>query len=496
MLRGDQPIVNDENLLLKVVQLPPPKALRVAEVYMKGGKGETAAAKLVERYLHEHRLSELTPTHEPRLRGGSLVERPTSATATTATKPEMQRGPPMPPERNVVYFGDALLHLQQTIVAGNAQTCVTSPPFYGHRDYGTRNWFGGDPACRHDRKVSHEPFHPGQVAQTKYKTPAASKEGQTAITHSCSRCGAWYGQLGQEPDVATYIDHLVTIFGEVRRALRPDGLCWLEIGDTLAEKGLLLVPQRLAIALQEDEWIVRSQIVWSKTTGLPESVSDRPTRSYTVVLMLAKSPDYYYDPIAVLEPSSGTAHARGSGLGRKEARPGSGGKANTSFHSETALLTATRNCRDVWSFPTGQFPEAHTATFPPALPERCILASTSERGACAKCGAPWTRRVVRGEVRAIVRTSGSVLPDTIQAPETIGWEPSCKCRVAETMPCIVLDPFAGSGTTLAVAKTLGRDYVGIELNEREYGPLIQKRLREAVVDRTANGASKARGRRR
>ncbi len=530
MLSGSQTIANDENLLIKVAQLPPAKAVKVVQTYMRGGKGEASAARLVETYLHEHRLSGLS-THQPQLRGGSLIEEGNGSSSDRETSDA----------RNVVYFGDALVHLRESIAAGSVQTSITSPPFFGQRDFGTRHWFGGDPECRHDRKVAHGSFRGGDVAQATYKTSAASEVGQKAVTHSCSKCAAWYGQVGQEPDVGMYIDHLVAIFGAVRRVLREDGVCWIEIGDTfnaynanrgpspslsgradharprfgaghgltsssVPNKSLMLVPQRLALALLEDGWIVRGELVWQKTAGLPESVTDRPTRTHTTILMLAKNPDYFYDHVAVMEPTTGTAHARGSGLGRKEARPGRGNKANMSFHTATAQRMALRHCRDVWSLPVGRFPESHTATFPPALPERCIRASTSERGACAKCKAPW-RRIAHSELRGGNRkTDGSVgrAPSNTKydramtaggaagyrqalraqgmevapPPVTIGWEPTCECGVRETVPCIVLDPFAGSGTTLMVAKQLGRDYVGIELNEREYRPLIERRLAE------------------
>ena len=422
--RGRSRFANDEDLLLKVAQLPAPKALKVVDVYMRGGKGEASASRLVEKYLHEHRLSGLTPSHESRLRGGFLVE----------ARPDDAVGSPGD-VRNVVLFGDALVHLRETLRPESVQTSITSPPFYGQRDFGTRHWFGGDPACKHNRRVAHPPFHPGQVPQTKYRTPAASLSGQNATTHSCSKCGAWYGQLGQEPDIGLYLDHMVTVFGEVRRVLRRDGVCWIEIGDTynagtnapspdssstdvgswqsrtrtgrtrtdapgVPAKSLLLVPQRLAVALQEDGWVVRAEIVVHKLTALPESVTDRPTRAHSTLLMLTKCPTYFYDAAAVLEAVSGGAVASSGRRGRKEARPGSGIKSNVSFRAATSALVESRNCRDVWSFVSGRFPEAHTATFPPALPERCIRASTSEHGACARCGAPWARVTVSEAIAA------------------------------------------------------------------------------------------------
>lgn len=492
MLSGREPIANDENILIKIAQLPSNKALKVVEVYMTG-KGEAAASRLLERSLHRHRLSELTSAHEPKLRGGLMVE---STSASEAGE-----------QRNVVLFGDALVHLRETVPPETVQTCITSPPFYGQRDFGTMHWFGGNSTCRHSMKVAHGPLHSGRVTETKSRRPAASQSGQTAVTYSCSRCAAWYGQIGQEPDVGMYIDHLVTIFREVRRVLRSDGVCWIEIGDTynsgtttesdpapyvsngawartrdrrrasasdVPVKSLLLIPQRLAVALQEDGWIVRATVVWQKLAALPESVTDRPTRSQTTILMLAKNADYYYDYLSIMEPVTGGTHTGGKAV--KDARPGIGIKANTSFNITRTKRVAARNCRDIWSFPAGRFPGAHAATFPPELPARCIRASTSERGACAGCGAPWRRRTLR--VRGASSDSSS---DLLPAPETIGWEPTCVCGVAETVPCLVLDCFAGSGTTLMMAKQLKRDYLGIEINEKEYRPLIEKRLKDALV---------------
>jgi hypothetical protein len=232
--------------------------------------------------------------------------------------------------------------------------------------------------------------------------------------------------------------------------------------------------------------------------------------------MLTRSADYYYDHTAVMEPVTGGAVASSGRRGAKDAPPGTGNKMNTSFRAATGALVERRNCRDVWSFVSGRFPEAHTATFPAALPERCIQASTSEHGACADCGSPWRRRTHKAKQGGNVRRDGSVAPanekvpgekftatrmragrlgktrDAIPDSETIGWEPTCGCGTSEVRPCIVLDPFAGSGTTLMVAKQLGRDYIGIELNEKEYGPIIERRLGDAVVDEATRASSKGR----
>jgi DNA modification methylase len=496
MLNGKERIANDENLLIKVAQLPPDKALKVVATYMRGGKGEAAAASLVENDLHRHRLSALSSHHEPKVRGGSLKEE----TAEVGEGPEVQTG-----ARNVVHFGDALLHLRESIPADSIQTCITSPPFFAQRDFGTRHWFGGNPACAHRAKAE-----------------------------TCPKCGAWYGQIGQEPDIATYIEHLVAVFREVKRVLRPDGVCWIEIGDTynsgttsesqpdlsstngawtrsrdrrransedVPVKSLLLVPQRLAVALQDDGWVVRSTIIWQKVAPLPEACTDRPTRSYSTIVMLTRSAGYFYDQAAIMEPAVGITNARTSTADTAKPRKWAG------YSQIGTKSVAVRNSRDVWVFPYGKFAGGHTGTFPPALPERCIRASTSEHGACAECGAPWRRVATRlattarakevtkfGKGRMRSARLGTTT-SSISTPTTIGWEPTCECGISDVAPCIVLDPFAGSGTTLAVAKSLGLDYVGIELNEREYGPLIERRLREGgTVRATPSPAPKGRGR--
>lgn len=327
--------------------------------------------------------------------------------------------------KNVVHYGDVLARMKE-VPDESVQCVVTSPPFYAVRDFGTRSWFGGDVACAHAN------------AKT-----------------SCSRCGAWRGQLGQEETVDLYIEHMVEVFQGVRRALRADGVLWIEIGDSyssgatserkpgpldvgalqrastrrepaLPAKNLLLVPQRLAIALQADGWFVRAEIIWEKSICLPESVTDRPTRSHSTILLLSKSEKYVYDHEAVKEPTTGTANPRGRGHTRKMAQAGTGNRANRSFYEAMPGVVELRNIRSVWRFAVASYAGAHTAAFPPELPERCILAGSR-----------------RGDV--------------------------------------VLDPFAGSGTTLAVAKQLGRAYVGIELNEKACRPLIEQRLGEAKV---------------
>ena len=341
--------------------------------------------------------------------------------------------------RNQVLLGGALERLRE-LPSDTFQTCVTSPPYWGQRDYGTRRWFGGVLDCDHDQAIEHGPHHPGQVEQTKWKKAEAAGKGQTARTFTCSKCGAWWGQLGLEPTPSAYVEHLVQVFHEVRRVLRSDGTLWLNLGDSYAggrheghkAKDLIGIPWLVALALQHDGWWLRSDIIWHKPNVMPESVVDRPTRAHEYVFLLTKSQEYFYDREAILEPS-----------------------AQCPEGVENLDPSQARNRRTVWSIPTQAYKGAHFAVFPPELPKLCIKAGTSEFGACAACLKPWSR-------------TGA---------------PGCACGGTST-PCTVLDPFAGSGTSLMMAAALDRDWTGIEVNS-EYLALISKRVESADRDSRA-----------
>jgi DNA modification methylase len=374
----------------------------------------------------------------------------------------------------------------------------------------------------------------------------------------CVRCDAWRGSFGLEPTIEMYVAHTVEILRECRRVLRPDGVLFWNIGDSycagatsarsyenlatstardarygkearmpanwrndankiarngrpdgLKPKDLCLIPARVALAAQSDGWWVRSVIIWAKPNPMPESVTDRPTDAYEHILMLTKSARYFWDAHAVREPSeSGPSDVKK----QIEKKPRIGGKTLTAddplykANMETHIgqmravgEPGSRNLRNVWTFPTQPYKGSHFATFPEELPRRCILAATSERGACRQCGAPWERvtrngelvaddggptrvpvtPVKRAELDGWSRPGGrveTVVPNHHIEEQTIGWRPTCLCKGqrGRTAPCVVLDPFGGSGTTGRVAASLNRRAVSMDL---AYHTLSEKRTR-------------------
>jgi len=291
-----------------------------------------------------------------------------------------------------VLLGDASEQLRE-LEAGSVQTCVTSPPYWGLRDYG-------------------EP-----------------------------------GQLGLEATPDEYVADLVAVFREVRRALRDDGTVWLNLGDAYNADGrkgrahmgrgknsgysawvnktmegtkvkdLLGLPWMVAFALRADGWYLRSDIIWAKPNPMPESVTDRPTKAHEYLFLLSKGPRYFYDAAAIRESDSG--HAAGNGFAGRQDHRLSGGLA-VGGTQEVWKPGAGRNKRSVWTVATQSYARNAPPTFPPKLIEPCVLAGSPQGG-------------------------------------------------------VVLDPFAGAGTTGVVALRHGRSFVGIELNPA-YVEMARRRI--------------------
>ena len=378
--------------------------------------------------------------------------------------------------QQVLIEGDALASLRQMPPA-SVDCCVTSPPYWGLRDYGST------------------------------------------------------GQIGLEATPREWVVALVAVFAEVKRVLKRTGTLWLNVGDSyvtlpgqvgersdfghgrnrltkrfvpgLKRKDLIGLPWLLAFALREDGWYLRSDIIWHKRNAKPESAPDRPTRAHEYIFLLTCNADYYYDRLAVAEPQvasertrrlreAASGHERVYTLKRDQLRgqppAGVSGCFRSAQARQTLALQGTRNKRTIWDIPTRPGAGNHFAAYPEGLAVSCILAGTSELGVCAACGEPWRRlvnRAAQGDLHPdrALRARGVSRLDKRghHQPMTLGWERGCGCILFEQpIPATVLDPFAGTGTTLKAAQSLGRGYVGIELNP-EYAAIARHRLHATGV---------------
>jgi len=423
-----------------------------------------------------------------------------------------------------ILTGDALDQLQQ--LPDNSVHCViTSPPYWNLRDYQTGRWVGGDAGCDHSKaKIKGRAEYGGVIKMFERVVKTA---GFSCYQKECP-CGAVRvdQQIGLETSISEYVDKLVTVFREVKRVLRPDGTAWINIGDSyggsskgpsklgskqrtnagsieapttpnlrhvgIKPKDMCLVPFELAKALRDDGWYVRDTIIWSKRNPMPISVADRCTPSYEFIFMLSTKPRYYYDQDAIREDGTipeGTCAAKGGA--ERSTTPGVNSKP-----PEYKIYTGTRNKRSVWETTIQPFPGAHFATFPEDAITPCILAGTSEKGCCPKCGAPWKRITKPVDKVSHDGDTKSAFPTELNANRlaklrqaareqgadyhpgriTTGWKPTCSCPHHEPIPCIVLDPFFGSGTTAVVANRLKRNAIGIELSPK-YVELARRRIR-------------------
>jgi len=415
-----------------------------------------------------------------------------------------------------IHQGDAVETLAE-MPESSVHTVVTSPPYFGLRDYGVD------------------------------------------------------GQIGLENSLDQYIAELLDVASELRRVLRDDGSWWLNLGDTFAGSGngrsmdaeetkesqppegrpapsassfraksKMLVPHRVAIALEDQGWLVRSDAVWVKPNPMPHPVKDRLHEHKEFLFHLTPEPDYWFDLDAIREPAATQRPADGNSGGDKTENvdflPGRDSEEPT-HNFERRAHPNGKNPGDILDVPVKSFPEAHFAVYPPELVQTPIKASCPPT-VCAACGTPYERLVEDVPVwernpeniereqlqRALERYKNSDLTEehleairrvgfndagytevhkvglgkagedaedlareakdvlggyfrefANAAKETDGWQQSCDCETEETKPGIVLDPFAGAGTTALVAKDLGRQFVGIDLNP-EYIAMAQKRV--------------------
>jgi DNA modification methylase len=388
----------------------------------------------------------------------------------------------------------------------------------------------------------------------------------------CEICGAWKGAFGLEPTIQMYVDHTLEFLRAIRRVLRPDGVVFWNIGDAFAgsaqgwgdsgpnkwnrgsnerpkpvrsgylpPKDLCLIPQRVAIAAQEDGWHVRADIIWNRKNCMPQSAEDRPTISHQYIWLLTKKARYYWDKEAAKEPQTGHAHSRGRELGDEDYQQARG--THIGFHHNHGTDLGGRNIRSVWEFTTEAFGQqmclscgvifegrqyrrfllreredhskgrvcpcgasewlSHFAVFPRELPRRCILAATSEKGNCSECGKPWVRVIQKPDMRERPNRSETSKSATLEVhlhnnwgkkrkaagqeyqdwrdenPDiTVGWKPQCECG-ASAEPATVMDICSGTGTTGVEAKSLGRKAILIDISGK-YCRLSARRL-EAVT---------------
>jgi DNA modification methylase len=363
-----------------------------------------------------------------------------------------ERGKTMKVKAEVI-IGDNRQALKE-LPDASVQTVVTSPPYWGLRDYGTATWKGGDESCDHETPRS-------RGADIKVDDKQGTSKGSRPNLQWDCKCGAIRedNQIGLEQSPDDFIEQLCIVFDEVWRVLKDDGTIWVNLGDSysamrdskaspdslrtgegtrvgsaanrnpenlrkagLKHKDLVGIPWRFAFAMQARGWYLRSDIIWHKPNPMPESVTDRPTKSHEYIFLMTKAPRYYYDHEAIKEDAIWAEEKR-AGKGRLHydgKRQGEKGTGQENFVS----IVDKKNKRSVWQVNVKGYKEAHFATYPTELIEPCILAGSKEG-------------------------------DT------------------------VLDPFSGSGTTGEVALKHGRNYIGLELNP-EYAAISEKRITDAV----------------
>lgn len=358
------------------------------------------------------------------------------------------------------------------------------------------------------------------------------RDGIAGVAKICQKCGATRvdQQIGLEDSPEVYVERLVAVFREVKRVLRDDGTLWLNLGDSYANTGndkqsdfsassvgyggvgrsavggqpgkkiptglkpkdLVGIPWRVAFALQNDGWYLRSDIIWHKANPMPASVRDRPTTAHEYLFLLSKKARYHYDALAIAEPAITKDNRRpytSEGAWQMDGRP----KEQRRGGQQRDNATPMRNKRSVWKIATQAFPGSHFAVFPEKLVTPCILAGTSEHGCCSACGAGWVRvtekrfqpqgdvsleKGIRGhaEQKPMDESNGwQGMPRGTTHTATTGWRPGCKCGAGELVPAVVLDLFMGSGTVGVVALRHGRSFVGIELNEA-YAQMARERI--------------------
>jgi DNA modification methylase len=421
--------------------------------------------------------------------------------------------------------GDCLETLK-SLDEQSINTCVTSPPYWGLRDYGTGEWVGGDPDCLHKSAKKNADKTGGFTGKRIRKIGGSENNKYLKHKKNCPDCGATRkdNQLGMEDTPEEFVENLVRVFKEVKRVLRDDGTVWLNLGDSyynyrpgkgqslskqsvsntdqdlpqdcarrgnkiagLKEKDLVGIPWRVAFALQADGWYLRQDIIWHKPNPMPESVRDRCTKSHEYIFLLSKNPKYYYDNEAIKEDSIYHGKDKRSDKGNIRYEGKRTNNKDTKAQQSFVTINPKKNKRSVWTITTKPYKEAHFATFPTDLIEPCVLAGCPEE-ICVDCGKPYKRVMQKPKQLEIERNKRSGLDDRKvggvldkynreNPPIDLGLQKQCDCETNETKGGTVLDPFGGSGTTGVVASKHNRNAVLCELNEG-YIDIAEKRLND------------------
>tara|TARA_R100001440_G_scaffold42673_1_gene62441 strand:+ start:1519 stop:2799 length:1281 start_codon:yes stop_codon:yes gene_type:complete len=399
----------------------------------------------------------------------------------------------------------------------NSIDCVvTSPPYWGLRDYGTAKWQGGDLNCSH----SYGRNTRGGLTQFQKNNKGSFGDEAIKSGEHCKLCGAKRidKQLGLEPTYQEHIQNIIELFRAMKPKLKDSATIWLNYGDSYAAtvngtkakdiknddrgfvdkpfstiqgsikpKDLVMIPNRIAIALQDDGWWIRSEIIWHKPNPMPESTKDRPTSAHEKIWLITKSKKYYYDADAIKEPTkfpnakanwtSKQRIERAKSLNRKPV----GNEINKKKYNGQSF----KNKRNVWTITTKPCKEAHFATFPKDLIEPCVKAGCPEK-VCVECGKPQVKEFYRKEKynpgygnqhtpKGTHKKIGGVYQKWLEEnPPKITIKPSCDCNKGFKSG-VVLDPFGGAGTTGIVAKQFNRTAILIELNS-EYIKIAKKRI--------------------
>ena len=431
-------------------------------------------------------------------------------------------------ELNKIYEGDSL-EVLKTFPDESIDMCITSPPYWGLRDYGTEGQvWGGDEKCKHEWDGVQR-FHPkngkrdGKGTYTDPKWEAKGSLKPKISSDFCIKCNAWKGELGLEPTPDMFISNLCDIFDEVKRVLKPYGTCWVNLGDSYCRtpndqvsqknvtakykygflhnkkygeaykpKSLVQIPSRFAIEMTNRGWILRNEIIWHKPSCLPESVKDRFTNDYEKLYFFSKNKNYYFKQ--QLEPIKMSSIDR---MKYKMAPKTELGIKGTGF-KDNAVKAEGRNKRAVWSISPTSFKGAHFATYPPELIESPIAA-----------GCPEFVDKVTGEPRISEVKSTSVerynLPKDHPSYRPTRYEGKYEQGQRyseykdkgyqdgrsedEFISGVVLDPFFGSGTTGEVAMSQDKDWIGIELNS-EYETISETRLKPKIVEKKTRDKAK------